>query len=143
MKIQLCAEIEGLFLLKEKVTATLPPYAFELFQKDGKHFISVTRPVNNYLEFAPKLFVKDGIVNIEAQTAGLKCITSTAVPAEVDVTGNVERISLDQPIGVWADKVLQVPTNRIDYSDIIREHGFDMRASALELEHIYEEVISK
>ena len=66
MKIQLCAEIEGLFLLKEKVIATLPPYTFELFQKDGKHFISVTRSVNNYWEFAPKLFVKDGIVNIEA-----------------------------------------------------------------------------
>ena len=66
MKLQLCAEIEGLFLLPETVTAKLFPYEFEIFQKDNKRYISVTKPVKNYLEFAPKMFVKDGVVNVEA-----------------------------------------------------------------------------
>ena len=66
MKLRLCAEIEGLFLLQEKVTAKLFPYEFEIFPKDGKRYISVTKPVKNYMEFAPKVFVKDGVVNVEA-----------------------------------------------------------------------------
>ncbi len=66
MKLQICAEIEGLFLLKEKVTAKLYPYEFVLFQNNDKRYISVTKPVKNYMEFAPKMFVKNGVVNIEA-----------------------------------------------------------------------------
>lgn len=65
MKIRICAEIEGLFLIQEKVTAKLFPYEFELFQRDGKRYISVTKPVKNYLEFAPIVSVKDGAVNME------------------------------------------------------------------------------
>lgn len=65
MKIRLCAEIEGQFLFQEKVTAKHYPYEFELFQKDGKRYISITKPVKNYLEFAPKVSIIDGVVNVE------------------------------------------------------------------------------
>ena len=65
MKLCICAEIEGLFLLQEKVMAKLFPYEFELFQKDGKRYISVTKPVKNYMEYAPIVLVKDGAVNVE------------------------------------------------------------------------------
>ena len=66
MKLQLCAEIEGQFLLKEKVTAKFFPYEFVLFSRGEKRYISVTKPVKDYVGYTPKVFFKDGLVHIEA-----------------------------------------------------------------------------
>lgn len=65
MKIQICAEIEGLFLLKDKVEAKLYPYEFCLFVKESKKYISITKPVKDYMPYAPKMYDKDGILQIE------------------------------------------------------------------------------
>ena len=66
MKLQICAEIEGLFLIKEPVVAKLYPYEFDIFCNNGKYFISITKPVKNYEEYAPKMLRKDGITTIVA-----------------------------------------------------------------------------
>ena len=66
MRLQICAEIDGFFLLKDRIDAKLHPYEFSIFSKDGKRFISVTKPVKDYMEFAPKMYNKDGILHIEA-----------------------------------------------------------------------------
>lgn len=66
MKLKICAEIEGQFLLKSNVEANLYPYHFEIYKKDGKYFISITKPVTSYMDYAPKLYVKDGVPHIEA-----------------------------------------------------------------------------
>lgn len=66
MRLQICAEIEGVFLLKDKVEAKLYPYEFCIFAKDDKRYISVTKPVKDYMPYAPKMYVKDGITQIEA-----------------------------------------------------------------------------
>lgn len=66
MKLQICAEIEGRFLLRSKVEAKLHPYHFEIFKNGEKYFISITKPVVNYIDYAPKLYVKDGITHMEA-----------------------------------------------------------------------------
>lgn len=91
----------------------------------------------------PSLFEGFGIVNIEAQTSGLKCVTSTAVPAAVDVTGNVSRLSLDAPKDEWARELLSVPELRRNYSDVIKEKGFDMALSAEKLEKMYEQCMRR
>lgn len=66
MRLQICAEIEGLFLLKDKVEAKLYPYDFCIFAKEGKRYISVTKPVKDFMPYAPKMYYKDGILQIEA-----------------------------------------------------------------------------
>lgn len=66
MKLQICAEIEGRFLLKEKVEAKLHPYEFSIYVKEDKFYISVTKPVTNYLEYAPQVYVKNGVQCIVA-----------------------------------------------------------------------------
>lgn len=66
MRLQLCAEIEGHFLLKSKVEAKLYPYHFEIFEKEGRYFIRITKSVKDYMDYIPKLYEKDGIVHIEA-----------------------------------------------------------------------------
>jgi hypothetical protein len=45
MKLQICAEVEGHFMLKDKVSTKLYPYEFSIFEKQGKKYISVTKPV--------------------------------------------------------------------------------------------------
>lgn len=66
MKLQICAEIEGNFLLKDRVDAKLYPYVFSIFSKEEKRYISITKPVKDYSEYAPKMYNKDGILHIEA-----------------------------------------------------------------------------
>ncbi len=66
MKLQICAEIEGLFLIKEPVIAKLYPYEFKIFDNENRFFISITKNVKNYEEYAPKMFFKDGIPTIVA-----------------------------------------------------------------------------
>ena len=66
MKLQICAEIEGLFLIKEPIVAKLYPYEFNIFCNNGKYFISITKPVKNYEEYVPKMFRKDGVTTIVA-----------------------------------------------------------------------------
>lgn len=66
MRLQICAEIEGDFLLKDRVDAKLFPYDFSIFSKEGKRYISVSKPVNDYMEYAPKMYNKDRVLHIEA-----------------------------------------------------------------------------
>lgn len=66
MKLQISAEIDGDFLLKDRIDAKLQPYEFSVFLKDGKRYISVTKPIKDYMECAPKMYNKDGILHIEA-----------------------------------------------------------------------------
>lgn len=65
MKLQICAEIEGLFLIKDKIEAKLYPYEFLLFNNESRFYISITKPVNDYIEYVPQLYVKDGITHIK------------------------------------------------------------------------------
>lgn len=56
--------------------------------------------------FLPSIFEGFGIACIEAEAAGLTCVVSDQVPQEVNVTGNVTFISLDQDVETWADTII-------------------------------------
>ncbi len=90
----------------------------------------------------PSVFEGFGIVNIEAQTAGLKCVTSSVVPEAVNITGNVVRIPLDAPGQDWIRQICDTPSARRDYSEVTKEKGFDMVTSAVRLESLYKEAVS-
>lgn len=95
----------------------------------------------------PSHFEGLGIVNIEAQAAGLPCFVSAdVVPPEAKVTELFHYIPLDKGAKIWADEIL---SNRITASmrrnttnDIIRA-GFDIRSTAAELEKFYLEALLK
>lgn len=86
----------------------------------------------------PSYFEGLGIVNIEAQTNGLKVITSTNVPIEAKVSKNIDFLSLNDGEKIWANKILL--KNNIDrknsYMDTI-SYGYDIKSSVNKLKKIY------
>lgn len=74
---------------------------------------------------------------IEAQARGVKCVISTGVPQEVDVTGNVTSLPLD--VNAWTDSIHSMPKGWRDPDAKLKvaRAGYDIRVAAKELENWY------
>lgn len=78
-----------------------------------------------------------GIVLIEAQANGLKCIVSTGVPKDADITDTLNFIDLSESPNYWARMILKQDLDRYEKNEKIIEAGFDRKSVALELFNIY------
>lgn len=80
-----------------------------------------------------------GLVVIEAQAAGLRCLVSDAVQEETFITPLVEQLPLSAPVEQWAKRAANVGNNyeRRDMSEQIFSAGFDSAIEAKRLEGIY------
>lgn len=83
-----------------------------------------------------------GLALVEAQAAGLPCVISDAIPEEADVVpALVQRLSLSQPAGVWAEAVLAARNNvaltQPEALAIVERSPFNISASVKEIERIY------
>ncbi len=77
----------------------------------------------------PSLFEGLGMALIEAQAAGLPCVTSTAVPREVAVTNLVTFLPLSERIQVWVDAVADAQNAfRANQSAAIYKAGYDLQS---------------
>ena len=86
----------------------------------------------------PSLYEGLGIVLIEAQAAGLKCIVSDVIPKEAHVTDLIKPISLKANVEIWADEVLKSASyERSANNSIIIEKGYDIKDTAKRLEDFY------
>lgn len=94
----------------------------------------------------PSLFEGLGIVNIEAQAAGLSTFTSEKVVApEVKLTELLHFIPLEKSPAYWAEYILThtIPTReRCDQSQAIIDAGFDIRTTAEQLNNFYLDVLN-
>ncbi|ASI86345.1 MULTISPECIES: glycosyltransferase family 1 protein [Bacillus] len=87
----------------------------------------------------PSHFEGLGIVVVEAQAAGIRCIVSDAVPQEVFMTDLVEGISLKDGADYWAEKTLENVEGyekRNTYKEIVAK-GYDISESVSWLEKFY------
>ncbi len=84
-----------------------------------------------------------GLVLVEAQAAGLRCVLSDVVPCEADIVPPlVQRLSLTGPASVWAEALLAVrdispPVLQPDALAIIEASPFNVRTSWQALEQVY------
>lgn len=87
----------------------------------------------------PSLFEGLPFVLIEAQTAGLPCLTSIAVSPEIEITNRIVRFPLEEKAQVWAEKLISM-TERAERKDLSQEvvaAGYDLREAARVLEKFY------
>lgn len=86
----------------------------------------------------PSLFEGLPVSLVEAQGAGLPCVISENVPEDVNISGNVEFLSLEKDSATWAKELLKFKgRNRFDNAEKIIEKGFDALTTAKELEEFY------
>ena len=80
---------------------------------------------------------------VEAQTAGLPCCVSSAVPAESALTALVQFRSLADTAEQWASWVLErAGLPRQDMRDAIRDAGYDISTTSRWLEDFYTKVVA-
>ena len=81
---------------------------------------------------------------IEAQVAGLPIYASTNITKEVDISDNVEFISLKNKPCIWSEKILNGNNERRKVNPkVIQEKGYDDIVEANRLQKVYIELIEK
>lgn len=125
--------------IKEKVQKKLP--------KNIVFFLGQINNINEILQgidvfILPSLFEGLGIVLIEAQVSGLKCIASDVVPKEAQITENINFLSLELSAEKWANTAISntIESRYIERKEV-SESGFDIYIEAEKLVNRYLNVI--
>ncbi|SHN11322.1 glycosyltransferase [Halanaerobium congolense] len=92
----------------------------------------------------PSLFEGLGMVIIEAQSAGLPCVISEALPSDVIIIEDlIKKIDLSKSSNEWAELVLK--TKNIDRRDTINEvidSGYDIKHEVKKISKKYDMLLS-
>lgn len=126
--------------------------ALGLGVKDKIIFTGTIKNVSEYLSACdlivmPSLFEGFPLTLVEEQTNGLKCICSNTITKEVNLTGNVSFISLNENSKVWADAIRKVDCNydrnvaSIESIEKIRKAGYCIEDQVIKLERFYKDAI--
>ena len=93
--------------------------------------------------FLPSQFEGLGIVYIEAQAAGIRCIGSTNVPEDTEITPLMERVDLKKKPRAWA-AILSQSLKKCSTDDRfvnISDTGYDIRYESQKLFQIYSDTL--
>jgi len=86
----------------------------------------------------PSLFEGLGIVFVEAQACGVKCVASDRVPQEAKVSDDIIFLPLEKGAKYWADEILKIDvTEKKDNHQRIRDCGYDINEVAERVQKFY------
>lgn len=120
--------------IKEKVN--------KLGLDDSVKFLGLRKDISELMQgmdmfLFPSLFEGLPVVLVEAQAAGLKCVTSTGVTKESDITNSLEFIDLNIEPKEWAKQIVNMNLSKKDYSQILKEKGYDSNTNINWLSNFY------
>lgn len=105
-------------------------------------FLGVRQDVNELYNIMdvfvfPSFYEGLGIVLIEAQANGLKCIVSDTIPREVKMLDNIEFVDLSQGEKKWANIIEKSNMKRLSDFTEIKKKGYSILETVGEIEKIY------
>lgn len=111
---------------------------------DSVKFLGLRNDINNLLLASdvflfPSLYEGLPVTMVEAQSSGIKCFISDAIPQQCVLTDDVTALPLQSGAKSWADEILKLK-NGYDRKDRYRkivDAGFDITANAKWLEEFY------
>lgn len=124
-------------------TGSLKEQCESIFKENGctdrVHFLGTRNDVNEILPccdlfYMPSAFEGLGIVIIEAQAAGLKCLASDVVPKEADCGGVLYK-SLNDSLDSWAQCISDMLDGKVNLhiqEDRIRQFSIDNMVNQME-----------
>lgn len=111
---------------------------------DKVRILGSRNDVNNLLNIfdvflLPSKFEGLGISLIEAQANGLKCITSTNTPKEVNISQDLKFLGTDKnDIKLWIEEILKLKNYiRSDNTEKLINAGYDIKNESVKLQKIY------
>lgn len=116
----------------------------DLKLEDKVMFLGQRTDVNELMQamdifLLPSLYEGLPVVGVEAQTAGLLCILSSAMTKETKVLDTTEFIDLNKPSKEWAKIIAKKSKiyKRVNTKKQIQKRGFDIEIEAKKLEEKY------
>lgn len=79
---------------------------------------------------------------IEAQAVGVPCVISDRITKEINISGRVEFVSLEERESYWADKIMNANGQWYNNKELIISAGYDIKDSAVKLEQVYFDLLS-
>ena len=127
--------------LLEKILSLIEKHPF----KDRIFYVGVTAcPKELYdsmdVFVLPSKYEGLGIVFIEAQINGLKCVTSDMVPRDVNICGNTVFLPLSEDISKWKEKILcrdERDRMVVSLENYKNAQKYDIKNCIVELENYY------
>ena len=81
---------------------------------------------------------------IEAQVAGLPVYASDTITKEVNISNNINFVSLKNTPDIWVEEILNNDNSRKNISKVtIQKAGYDDKNETKKLENLYIELIEK
>lgn len=126
--------------LREEITSRIESYGLN----ESVHILGVRTDIERiYQAFDVFLFPSRyeglGIVLVEAQCAGLPCVTTQGrVPDEVNLTGKVTFLDINDSPEKWAEVVVDCfYESRSDESSCIKAKGYEINSMVDDLTYLY------
>ncbi|WP_461818656.1 glycosyltransferase family 1 protein [Faecalimonas sp.] len=144
------SDVRLLLIGEGKLREELQQKTVDLGLEEKVCFTGIRSDVNRLMQAMdifvfPSIYEGLGIALIEAQASGLPCIISDKIPNDgIVVKELVTKRSLEDSSEEWARHILsRVNVPRMDTSNEIREHGFDIKETSKWLERFYIEKTEK